>query len=81
MTTAMKSEIALLAKNTLIILVKRRDGSYWIYGITKGMDLMTASSGSAKEATGFTGHNLSFAGLEPDFAWEVDSSIVAAITS
>lgn len=80
-TTTVKQEIELVAKNVLLIITKRRDGTYWLFGRTKGMDLMTASSGTAKEAAGFTGHNLSFQGLEPNFALEVDSTIIAGITA
>lgn len=81
MTTAMKLELALASKNVLMVMTKRRDGTYWMFGITKGMDIMTISSGTAKEAAGFTGHNISLQGLEPNFAWEVDAAIVAAITA
>lgn len=81
MTTSVKNELKLVAQNVLMIMTKRRDGTYWMFGITKGMDLLTATSGTSKEAVGFTGHNLSFAGLEPNFAWEVDATIVAAITA
>jgi hypothetical protein len=81
MTTAMKLELALASKNVLIVITKRRDGTYWIFGITKGMDILTATSGTSKEAAGFTGHNISLQGLEPNFAWEVDASIIAAITA
>lgn len=81
MTTSVKTELGLALKNVLMVMTKRRDGTYWMFGITKGMDIMTVSSGTAKEATGFTGHNISLQGLEPAFAYEVDSTIVAAITA
>jgi hypothetical protein len=80
-TTSVKNELALVAQNVLMIMTKRRNGTYWMFGITKGMDLVTATSGTSKESAGFTGHNLSFIGLEPAFAYEVDASIVAAITA
>lgn len=81
MTTSVKNELTLAGKNVLMVMTKRRDGTYWMFGITKGMDIMTMTSGTSKEATGFTGHNISLQGLEPTFAYEVDSTIVAAITA
>jgi len=81
MTTSVKNELSLVMQNTLMVMTKRRNGTYWIYGITKGMDAVTITSGTSKEANGFTGHVVTFSGLEPDFAWEVDASIVAAITA
>ena len=80
-TTAMQAELKLAMQNVLSVIVKRRDGTYWMYGRTKGMDIMTTTAGSAKEATGFTGHNISLQGIEPDFAIEVTGSIMAAITA
>lgn len=78
-TTAMQAELKLAMQNVLNVIVKRRNGTYWMYGRTKGMDILTTTAGTAKEATGFTGHNISMQGIEPDFAIEVDSTIIAGL--
>ena len=80
-TTAVKAEMKLVAQNNLIMIVKRWDGTYWLYGKTKGMNLDAATSGITKEANGFKGHTWTFTGVEPSYAVEVDSAIITALLS
>ena len=78
-STALQAEIKLIAQNTLIMIVKDRNGVYRLYAPEKGMDLMTANSGTSKELTSFTGFTLNFMGGETDFAHEVNPALIAAL--
>lgn len=78
-TTAMKIEMRSMAQTPLIVIVKRRDGTYWLYGKTKGMDLVTGTQQNAKEALTGPQQVWGFTGFEPDFAKSVNSGIIAAL--
>lgn len=80
-TTAVQEELMLLIKNNLYAVVKRANGTYWLYGRTRGLDVMGITAGTSKENTGFTGHNISIQGMEPDPAIEVDSAIITGLFS
>jgi hypothetical protein len=86
LTLALKTEIKLIAQNTLLMIVKDRNGNYHMAGTdgatignAKGMDLMTADAPSGKALVDFNGFILSFRGLSTDYMHTVDSSIIAAI--
>lgn len=86
LTVALKSEIKLLAQNKLLMIVKDRNGVYWMAGTdgatianAKGMDLMTVDSPSGRALVDFNGFNLSFRGKSTDFMHTVDSSIISGI--
>lgn len=87
LTNALKAEIKLIAQNTLVIIVKDRSGNYWAYGMgavladSKGMDFVTAGSPLGKALTDFNGFNLSFRGMETDYAHQVSSGIITALLS
>lgn len=80
-STALQAEIKLIAQNTLIIIVKDRNGVYRLFGREKGMDLMTAENTVGKAMTDFAGFNLNFVGGEIDYAHEVSSGIITALLS
>lgn len=80
-STALQAEIKLIAQNTLIMIVKDRNGVYRLFGKEKGMDLMTAENAGGKAMTDFNGFNLNFVGGETDYAHEVSSGIITALLS
>lgn len=79
-TTAMKQELKAMAQIPLLVVVLRRDGTAWLYGRQKGMDLIVGTMQNAKEAA--TGPQMvwGFTGQEPDTALEVQSSVLATLT-
>lgn len=79
LTIALKAELKLVAQNKLIMIVKDRNGLYWLAGQEKGMDLMTIDSPSGKVMTDFNGFNLSFKGKSTDYMHTVSSSLIAAL--
>lgn len=79
-TTAMKQELKAMAQTPLLVIVQRRDGTAWMYGRQKGMDLVVGTMQNAKEAA--TGPQMvwGFTGQEPDLALEVQFSVLATLT-
>lgn len=78
-TSAMRSELDLVAANSLILIVKKRDGTYWLAGRDKGMDMLSWSAESGKAIGDFNGQNLVFEGKEAFRSVEVPSTLIAAL--
>lgn len=78
-TTAMQLEINLLAKNTLIAIVRDSNDVYRCYGISKGMDLMTAVNGTGKKYEDANGFDLSFETKQLIPAHVVQTSLIATL--
>jgi len=78
-TTAMQLEIGLLAKNTLIAIVRDQSDVYRVYGLEKGMDLVTAVNGTGKAMEDATGWDLSFTSKSTIPAYVVDSALISTL--
>lgn len=78
-TTAMKVEMKAMCQTPTMHIVKRRDGSFWLYGLQKGMNLVTPTTQNKKEAANGPQMTWQFEGTEPNFALEVTPGIVAAL--
>jgi hypothetical protein len=81
LTTSIQNELKLIAQNSLIIIVKEADDTFRIFGITRSMDLVTAGGSTEQNAADIKKNTLSFVGKEPNFPWEVQSSITTALLS
>jgi hypothetical protein len=79
--TTTRNELLLLASNVLSVIVKDRNGLYWMLGLTKGVDITQGKSGTGMKATDRNGYELTFTGEEPAFAIEVDSTIISGLLS
>ena len=77
--TSVRNEILLLAKNLLIAVVLDRNGKYWLLGRTGGLDLTAGEGGPGTAATDRSGYSLTFTGVEPELALEVDSTVAAGL--
>lgn len=78
--TAKRNEIKLLSQNVVCIIVKDKNGSYWLLGETQGCDLADGSKyDSGKAGTDKNGWDLAFGAVEHEPAKEVDSSLIAAL--
>jgi len=80
-TTAMKQELKAMAQTPLSVIVLRRDGTAWMYGKQKGMDLVVGNMQNAKEASNGPQMVWGFTGQEPDVALEVQFSVLATLLS
>jgi len=76
-----RNEIMLLAKNTLVAVVQDANDKYWLLGRTMGLDVTggTAATGTAQGDR--NGYTLTFTGGEKELAPEVNSGIIAGLTS
>lgn len=74
-----RNEIMLLGKNRLVIVEVDQNGNAWIYGITNGLMLGNSAAKSGKAFGDRNGYELVFEGFEPELAYSVDPTIVAAL--
>ena len=76
-----RNEILLLAQNTLMVVVQDANDKYWLLGRTQGCDV-TGGTAATGTATGDrNGYTLTITGAEKQLAPEVNSSIIAGLTS
>jgi len=81
MTTSVKQEIELLAKNRLLIIVEDNNGTYWLYGKNFGMMATTTESMTGVQLADRNGYMLTFECAEKGFETEVSSSIITGLLS
>lgn len=74
-----RNEILLLAKNTLVAVVKDNNGKYWMLGQTRGLDLTGGSAATGTAEGDRSGYTLTFGGAEPELAPEVSSSVISTL--
>lgn len=79
MTTAVRNEILLLAQNRLFWIVQDNNDKYWLFGKDFGLMLASASAKTGKALGDRNGYELVFEGDEKYFAYEVDSTLIAAL--
>lgn len=77
--TSVRNEILLLAKNTLVAVVKDNNNRYWLLGKGAGLDLSQGTAGPGTAATDRSGYSLTFSGVEPELAIEVDEATAATL--
>lgn len=85
-TTTIAAEIKLLAQNWMIMIVEDRNGKFRAYGLgttyakSNFMNLDAGGDGTGTAMTDMNGFdNLVFTSKEDNFAYEVDSTIIAAL--
>ena len=76
-----RNEILLLAQNTLLVVVQDANDKYWLLGRTQGCDVTggTAATGTAQGDR--NGYTLTITGAEKQLAPEVNSGIIAGLTT
>lgn len=76
-----RNEILLLAQNTLLAVVQDANDKYWLLGRTQGVDVTggTAATGTAQGDR--NGYTLTITGAEKQLAPEVNSGIIAGLTT
>lgn len=78
---SLRNEILLLAQNRLMAVVEDRNGKYWLYGKENGLERSGGSAKTGKAMGDLNGYELTFTGTEKDPALEVNSGIIAGLTS
>lgn len=79
LTTPMIQEIHLVAQNTLLIIVEEWNGTCWLFGYTKGMDLVTWGTESGTAINDFKGQKLVFKGKDIEPILELDKTLLSGI--
>ena len=79
--TATRNEILLLAKNTLVGVVKDNNGQTFLLGYLYGLNV-TGGNGATGTAQGDrSGYTLTFSAQEKELAPAVDSGVFNALTT
>lgn len=76
-----RNEILLLAKNNLMAVVQDANDKYWLLGRENGLDLTAGSGATGTAQADRNGYTLTFTGGEKELAPEVNSGIIAGLTS
>lgn len=76
-----RNEILLLAQNNLLAVVQDSNSKYWLLGKINGLDLTAGNAATGTAQGDRSGYTLTFTGGEPALAPEVNSGIIAGLTS
>jgi len=68
-----------LIKNRCSIIVETKDGTFWLFGKDNGMEVTGGTGNSGQAMNEFQGYQLTFSGMEKEYANEVSSSIIAGL--
>ena len=79
MQAATRNEIILLDQNHLMVVIEDRNGKYWLYGQTNGLELSSGKSGTGTALGDRNGYELTFTGEEPALALEVSSGVITGL--
>lgn len=63
---AFRNELKNLGQNTVHIALKDNNGTAWLFGYTRGMDLSTSNSATGTNYEDRSGYVLTFQGMEPN---------------
>jgi hypothetical protein len=76
-------ELRLLALNRVIMIIKDNNGNYWGMGFTRGADMNggTNTSSSGKAYGDMNGYTLGFRSISGVPIYQVDSTIIAGLTT
>lgn len=80
-TTTTKINLDILSKHRLLAFVKRRNGTWWLFGLEGGLDATTGENNFGEKWADFSGHVENFAGMSSTPAPEVNASLITALLS
>jgi len=75
------TEIHLIAKNYLCMIVLDANGTYWVMGVDRPMRLKSASFESGTKMEDLAGQKLSFYGKEAVPIYQLTGSLITALTT
>lgn len=79
MQASLRNEVKLLGSALVVAVVEDRQGKYWYYGETNGLELNTGKISTGKAIGDKNGYDLTFSGEEPSPAQEVQSAVIATL--
>lgn len=74
MQASVRNEILLLVQNRLIVVVKDRNGKWWMFGRQNGLDVTGGGSDTGTAMGDRNGYTLTISGMEPSLEYEVNST-------
>lgn len=77
----LRNEVMLLGKNRLVIVEVDQNGNAFLYGYQNAMLMAPSAAKSGKALGDHNGYELTFEGAEPELAYGVDPTIIAALTT
>lgn len=79
MQASLRNEVKLLASTYVVAVIKDRNGKYWYYGETNGLELNAGTTGTGKALGDRNGYGLTFTGQEPSPAQEVSAGVISGL--
>jgi hypothetical protein len=79
LTSQVRNELLLLARNRIIVVGLDQNGKYWMVGRQNGLLVSTGKLGTGVAAADRSGADLDFTGVEPEPMIEVETSVGAAL--
>jgi hypothetical protein len=79
--SASKIEADLLLKNTVMVIAKENDGTYWLLGQDYGLDVTSLGYDGGTDLSTFRGAKVELKGMGYNPVAKVDSSIITALLS
>lgn len=81
MQATVYSELQVLAQNDLVVAFKTYDGSFFITGLSNGLNVSTLSAATGKSGgTDLNGYTLQLKGSEPVGILQISGSLITALT-
>lgn len=78
---SVRNELQLLASNRLVVVVVDKNDQPWIYGLKYGMTVGTAGAKTGVQIADRNGYEVELKGQEPELAYNVNSTVFAALTT
>jgi hypothetical protein len=79
--TAIRNEILVLGQVTVQIIVLDENGKYFLYGGYRGLEISEGTGQTGTASADLNGFNITFTGDELDLPLEVNSTLIAALTT
>jgi len=79
MDAAKRNQIKLMAAGNLLIIVKDKNGKYFMYGGEDACVLSGGNTGTGTALTDLNGYNLTFSAMEGHPGYEVEESALVAV--
>ncbi len=82
LTLTQYNELNLLTQNRTMVIVEDRNGVYWLFGETNGMDVLSDSESNFGKAMGdFNGTMITMQGKEKDGMKTVAANLISSLTT
>jgi hypothetical protein len=76
---AKRNTVAVLAENSVVVIAEDNNGTYSLYGWTRGLDLTEGDNTLGTTAAEMNGYTLTLSGDQAYLPLEVDSTIIAGL--